>query len=58
MVDFCMVYFDQYAVAKKMCYLVILDARRIGEAEAVVAKLQVSKHFTFPLGFHGFWASR
>ncbi|CAL9782537.1 unnamed protein product [Musa acuminata subsp. burmannicoides] len=48
----------EYAVAKQMCYLVILDARRIGEAEAVVAKLEVPKHLTFPIGFHGFWSTK
>ncbi|KAG6501773.1 carotenoid cleavage dioxygenase 7, chloroplastic-like isoform X1 [Zingiber officinale] len=48
----------EYAVEKKMCYLVILDARIIGEDEAVIAKLEVPKQFTFPIGFHGFWACR
>lgn len=51
-------FFGQYAVEKKMCYLVILDARIIGEDEAAVAKLEVPKQFTFPIGFHGFWACR
>ena len=34
----------------------VLDARKIGESNAVVAKLEVPKHLTFPMGFHGFWA--
>ncbi|XP_002511629.3 carotenoid cleavage dioxygenase 7, chloroplastic [Ricinus communis] len=46
----------EYAVARQRCYLVILNPKRIGEANAVVAKLEVPKHFNFPLGFHGFWA--
>ncbi|XP_072986928.1 carotenoid cleavage dioxygenase 7, chloroplastic [Typha latifolia] len=49
----------EYAVSKQRCYLVILDARRIGGGtNAVVAKLEVPKRLTFPLGFHGFWACR
>ncbi|KAJ8748842.1 hypothetical protein K2173_013273 [Erythroxylum novogranatense] len=46
----------EYAVAIQRCYLVILDARRIGEADALVARLEVPKHLNFPLGFHGFWS--
>lgn len=34
----------------------ILDAKLIGRANALVAKLEVPKHLNFPLGFHGFWA--
>ncbi|XP_020084493.1 carotenoid cleavage dioxygenase 7, chloroplastic [Ananas comosus] len=48
----------EYAVSERICYLVVLDAKRIGRANAVVAKLEVPKNLTFPLGFHGFWASR
>ncbi|WOL00248.1 carotenoid cleavage dioxygenase 7, chloroplastic [Canna indica] len=48
----------EYAVSKRMCYLVILDARRIGEVGEVVAKLEVPQNLTFPIGFHGFWANR
>ncbi|XP_058106592.1 carotenoid cleavage dioxygenase 7, chloroplastic [Magnolia sinica] len=46
----------EYAVSIQKCYLVILDPKRIGRADAVVAKLEVPKHLNFPLGFHGFWA--
>ncbi|KAF5775572.1 putative oxidoreductase [Helianthus annuus] len=46
----------EYAVSKQMCYLVILDAKKVGETNAVVARLEVPKHLNFPLGFHGFWA--
>ncbi|KAJ1272148.1 hypothetical protein BS78_06G180800 [Paspalum vaginatum] len=46
----------EYAVSDNMCHLVVLDARKIGERDAVVAKLEVPKHLTFPMGFHGFWA--
>lgn len=46
----------QYAVSEQRCYLVILDAKTIGETNGVVAKLEVPKDFNFPLGFHGFWA--
>ncbi|RWR89785.1 carotenoid cleavage dioxygenase 7, chloroplastic [Cinnamomum micranthum f. kanehirae] len=46
----------EYAVSVQRCYLVILDSKRIGKANAVVAKLEVPKHLNFPLGFHGFWA--
>ncbi|KAF3440062.1 hypothetical protein FNV43_RR18340 [Rhamnella rubrinervis] len=46
----------QYAVSVQRCYLVILDPKRIGEADhALVARLEVPKHLNFPLGFHGFW---
>ncbi|TKW05825.1 hypothetical protein SEVIR_7G201400v4 [Setaria viridis] len=46
----------EYAVSDHRCHLVVLDARKIGERNAVVAKLEVPKHLTFPMGFHGFWA--
>lgn len=46
----------QYAVSTQRCYLVILDAQRIGEKNEVVARLEVPRHLNFPLGFHGFWA--
>ncbi|KAJ8447297.1 hypothetical protein Cgig2_013074 [Carnegiea gigantea] len=48
----------EYVVSNRRCNLVILDARRIGEASAVVARFEVPKHLTFPLGFHGAWASK
>ncbi|KAK9068239.1 hypothetical protein SSX86_012350 [Deinandra increscens subsp. villosa] len=48
----------EYAVSKQMCYLVILDAKKVGETDAVVARLEVPKHLNFPLGFHGFWAPK
>ncbi|WCJ22958.1 Carotenoid cleavage dioxygenase 7 chloroplastic [Euphorbia peplus] len=47
----------EYAVAVQTCYLVILNPKRIGQADALVARLEVPKNFNFPLGFHGFWAS-
>lgn len=46
----------EYAVSIQRCFLVILDAQRLGEADAFVARLEVPKHLNFPLGFHGFWA--
>ncbi|KAJ6344431.1 hypothetical protein OIU76_006033 [Salix suchowensis] len=46
----------EYAVAIQRCYLVILNPKRIGKADALVARLEVPKHLNFPLGFHGFWA--
>ncbi|KAK4741316.1 hypothetical protein SAY87_024904 [Trapa incisa] len=46
----------EYAVSVQRCYLVILDAQRIGEVDAVVARFEVPKHLNFPMGFHGFWA--
>ncbi|KAI3504298.1 hypothetical protein L1887_32867 [Cichorium endivia] len=46
----------EYAVSEQKSYLVILDAKRIGETNAIVAKLEVPKSLNFPLGFHGFWA--
>nr|CAB3485330.1 unnamed protein product [Digitaria exilis] len=46
----------EYAVSDHRCHLVVLDARKIGERDAVVVKLEVPKHLTFPMGFHGFWA--
>ncbi|KAI0500969.1 hypothetical protein KFK09_019187 [Dendrobium nobile] len=45
----------EYAVFKQKCYLVVLDAKRIGYDDAIVVKLEVPKHLTFPFGFHGFW---
>ncbi|GLJ29839.1 hypothetical protein SUGI_0589450, partial [Cryptomeria japonica] len=45
----------EYAVSEQRCYLVILDAQRIGGKNALVAKLEVPKEYNFPLGFHGFW---
>ncbi|GJT99741.1 carotenoid cleavage dioxygenase 7, chloroplastic [Tanacetum coccineum] len=47
----------EYAVSEQRCYLVILDAKEIGETNAVVARLEVPKSLNFPLGFHGFWAA-
>ncbi|KAK9274060.1 hypothetical protein L1049_018874 [Liquidambar formosana] len=47
----------EYSVSIQRCYLVILNARRIGEAGALVARLEVPKHLNFPLGFHGFWTT-
>lgn len=48
----------EYAVAEQKSYLVILDAKRIGETNPIVAKLEVPKSLNFPLGFHGFWAPK
>ncbi|KAK8964219.1 hypothetical protein KSP40_PGU000802 [Platanthera guangdongensis] len=45
----------EYLVSKVRCNLVILDAKRIGRANAIVARLEVPKNLYFPLGFHGFW---
>lgn len=47
----------EYAVSTQKCYLVILDAKRIGNSNAVVARAEVPRHLNFPLGFHGFWES-
>ncbi|CAL9006674.1 unnamed protein product [Prunus brigantina] len=47
----------EYAVSVQRCYLVILDSKRIGGEDALVARLEVPKHLNFPLGFHGFWAT-
>ncbi|CAK9146221.1 unnamed protein product [Ilex paraguariensis] len=46
----------EYAVSKQKCYLVVLDSKRMGETNALVARLEVPRHLNFPLGFHGFWA--
>lgn len=46
----------EYAVSVQRCYLLILDPKKIGEANAVEARFEVPKHLNFPLGFHGFWA--
>lgn len=46
----------EYAVSEDKCHLVVLDARKIGKRSALVVKLEVPKHLTFPMGFHGFWA--
>ncbi|GMN74065.1 hypothetical protein TIFTF001_054378, partial [Ficus carica] len=47
----------EYAVSVQRCYLVILDPKKIGEDDALVARLEVPRHLNFPLGFHGFWTS-
>ncbi|XP_059446418.1 carotenoid cleavage dioxygenase 7, chloroplastic [Corylus avellana] len=47
----------EYAVSIQRCYLVVLDPKRVGEDDALVARLEVPKHLNFPLGFHGFWSS-
>ncbi|KAL9464608.1 hypothetical protein AB3S75_002249 [Citrus x aurantiifolia] len=45
----------EYAVSIQRCYLIILNPKKIGEADALVARLEVPRHLNFPLGFHGFW---
>ncbi|KAK1587484.1 hypothetical protein Q3G72_013346 [Acer saccharum] len=47
----------EYAVSIQRCFLVILNPKRIGEDDALVARLAVPGNFNFPLGFHGFWAT-
>ncbi|XP_043718026.1 carotenoid cleavage dioxygenase 7, chloroplastic [Telopea speciosissima] len=47
----------EYAVSIQKCYLVVLNAKRIGEVDALVARLEVPKHLNFPFAFHGFWAT-
>ncbi|KAA8515887.1 hypothetical protein F0562_019066 [Nyssa sinensis] len=47
----------EYAVSIQRCYLVVLNSKQIGEADALVARLEVPKHLNFPIGFHGFWAT-
>ncbi|XP_030501041.2 carotenoid cleavage dioxygenase 7, chloroplastic [Cannabis sativa] len=47
----------EYAVSIQKCFLVILNAKRIGQTDALVARLEVPKHLNFPLGFHGLWAN-
>uniref|UniRef100_A0A0E0KTL0 Carotenoid cleavage dioxygenase 7 n=1 Tax=Oryza punctata TaxID=4537 RepID=A0A0E0KTL0_ORYPU len=42
----------EYAVSKHICHLVVLDAKKIGKKNALVAKLEVPKNLTFPMGFH------
>ncbi|GFS39282.1 carotenoid cleavage dioxygenase 7 [Actinidia rufa] len=46
----------EYAVSTQRCYLVVLNPKRMGHANALVARLEVPKYLNFPLGFHGFWA--
>ncbi|GAB2279329.1 Carotenoid cleavage dioxygenase 7, chloroplastic [Dionaea muscipula] len=46
----------EYAVSIQRCYLVILNPKNMGEAEAFVARFEVPKFLTFPFGFHGTWA--
>ncbi|CAO2834049.1 unnamed protein product [Amaranthus hypochondriacus] len=48
----------EYVASRRKCNLVILDAKRVGEVRAVVARFEVPKSFTFPLGFHGTWTSK
>ncbi|KAI9078457.1 hypothetical protein K1719_039553 [Acacia pycnantha] len=46
----------EYAVAMQRCYLVILNTKKIGASNAVVARIEIPRNLNFPLGFHGFWA--
>nr|AKQ19158.1 carotenoid cleavage dioxygenase 7 [Petunia x hybrida] len=46
----------EYAVSTQRCYLVVLDAQKIGDKGEVVARLEVPRNLNFPVGFHGFWA--
>ncbi|KAJ3680610.1 hypothetical protein LUZ60_016888 [Juncus effusus] len=48
----------EYAVLKQKCHLVMLDAKRIGKNDALIAKFEVPKNLRFPFGFHGFWANK
>ncbi|XP_056691556.1 carotenoid cleavage dioxygenase 7, chloroplastic isoform X2 [Spinacia oleracea] len=48
----------EYVVSRRMCNLVILDSKRIVEARAVIARFEVPKSLTFPLGFHGTWTPK
>ncbi|KAF7825222.1 carotenoid cleavage dioxygenase 7, chloroplastic [Senna tora] len=47
----------QYAVSMQRCYLVILNPKKIGTSNALVARMEIPRHLNFPLGFHGFWAA-
>ncbi|KAI4354753.1 hypothetical protein L6164_003596 [Bauhinia variegata] len=47
----------EYAVSVQRCYLVILNPKRIGKSNALVARIEVPRHLNFPLGFHGVWAA-
>ncbi|PRQ57420.1 putative oxidoreductase [Rosa chinensis] len=47
----------EYAAVVQRCYLVILDSKKIGAADALVARLEVPKDLNFPFGFHGCWAN-
>ncbi|XP_027335341.1 carotenoid cleavage dioxygenase 7, chloroplastic [Abrus precatorius] len=47
----------EYAVSMSKCYLVILNPKKIGADNALVARLEIPSHLHFPLGFHGFWAA-
>ncbi|XP_024545473.1 carotenoid cleavage dioxygenase 7, chloroplastic [Selaginella moellendorffii] len=49
------VIFVQYSFVDERRYLVILDARRIGARDALVAKVEVPREYSFPFGFHGLW---
>ncbi|KAL9234360.1 hypothetical protein vseg_009240 [Gypsophila vaccaria] len=48
----------EYVVSHRMCNLLILDANQVGEASALVARFEVPRSLTFPLGFHGTWTLR
>ncbi|GAB2235162.1 hypothetical protein Droror1_Dr00027655 [Drosera rotundifolia] len=48
----------EYAVSVQRCYLIVLNPKRIGEADALVARFEVPKFLTFPYGFHGIWVSK
>ncbi|KAK8945103.1 hypothetical protein KSP39_PZI008353 [Platanthera zijinensis] len=40
----CYLFLEQYAVLKQMCYLVVLDAKRLGHEDAVIVKMEVPPH--------------
>ncbi|KAK8946082.1 hypothetical protein KSP40_PGU016367 [Platanthera guangdongensis] len=39
----------EYAVLKQRCYLVVLDAKRVGHDDAVIVKMEVPEHLRFGL---------
>ncbi|GJT87802.1 carotenoid cleavage dioxygenase 7, chloroplastic [Tanacetum coccineum] len=43
--------------SEQLCYLVILDAKKIRETNALVARLEVPRFLNIPLVFHGFRAA-
>lgn len=45
----------QHSATEETCYLVVLDAQKIGQDGAVVCRLRVPKQFSFPMGFHSSW---
>ena len=54
---FCITLYYSMPFQYKCAIFLILDPKRMGEDNPLIAEFEVQKHLNFPLGFHGFWAT-